>query len=79
MNGANKATIRGLTIRAKNTLRDQLVRFLESKRDLSGNEQMALSILQADERLTLTVSDTHLALQGVDQQGKFSSTTLHLV
>jgi hypothetical protein len=78
MKAANKATVRGLTTRAKNTLRDQLVRFFESKADLSGNEAIALSLMQADEQLTLEFGSNTLRLAGVDQQGKRTTVTLHM-
>lgn len=78
MNPANKATVRGLTTRARTTLRDQLVRFFEGKKDLSGNEQTALSLLQADERLTLEFGTSSLKLTGVDQEDKFRTVTLHM-
>lgn len=78
MKAANKATVRGLTNRAKNTLRDQLVRFFEGKADLSGNEAIALSLMQADEQLTLEFGSNTLRLAGVDQQGKRATVTLHM-
>lgn len=78
MKAANKATVRGLTNRAKNTLRDQLVRFFEGKPDLSGNEQIALSLLQADSKLVMEFSAAALVLTGVDMNEKFCTVTLHL-
>lgn len=78
MTPAHKAAVRGLTNRARVTLRDQLVRFFEGKKGLTGNEQVALSLLQADEHLTLEFGTATLKLAGVDQEGKRAVVTLHM-